>query len=135
MTTEETGPDFAAPPGPTLAEEEGWEWAIVEIFGHRRHAGRIREEERFGARMLRIDVPRAGADGAIAWVSHFYGGAAIFSLALTDAATVERVNRIGPEPGRLSYRSPERFDDPDFAEEAAEAWDERSGGGIGEDAL
>ncbi|RWH31605.1 MAG: hypothetical protein E5X22_22805 [Mesorhizobium sp.] len=39
---------------------EGFEWAIVEIFGHRRHAGRAREEERFGAKMLRIDVPTIG---------------------------------------------------------------------------
>ena len=30
---------------------DGWEWAVVEIFGHRRHAGRTREEERFGAKM------------------------------------------------------------------------------------
>ena len=39
------------------AENDGWEWAIVEIMGHRKHAGRIREEERFGAKMLRVDVP------------------------------------------------------------------------------
>lgn len=32
-------------------------WAIVEIFGHRRHVGIASEEERFGVKMLRIDVP------------------------------------------------------------------------------
>ena len=45
-------------------DNDGWEWAIVEIFGHRRHAGRTREEERFGAKMLRIDIPVKGAHGA-----------------------------------------------------------------------
>ena len=31
------------------AQAEGFGWAIVEIEGHRRHAGGIREGERFGA--------------------------------------------------------------------------------------
>ena len=33
-------------------EQDGFEWAIVEVLGHRKHAGRVREEERFGAKML-----------------------------------------------------------------------------------
>ena len=41
-------------------EQDGFEWAIVEVLGHRKHAGRVREEERFGAKMLRIDVPVHG---------------------------------------------------------------------------
>lgn len=53
------------------------EWAIVEIFGHRSHAGRIQEVERFGTKMLRIDVP---GDGDAVYATHFYGGASIFSL-------------------------------------------------------
>ncbi len=40
----------------TVDAEPKFEWAIVEIFGHRRHAGRTIEEERFGAKMLRVDV-------------------------------------------------------------------------------
>lgn len=56
------------------AVDDGWEWAIVEVFGHRRHAGRIREEERFGAKMLRIDVPNKGAPAEHGWTTHWYGG-------------------------------------------------------------
>lgn len=55
------------------AEDDGWQWAIVEIFGHRKHAGRTREEERFGAKMLRIDVPIDG-DPAKGWTTIYYGG-------------------------------------------------------------
>ncbi len=33
------------------------EYAIVEIMGHRKLAGRILEVERFGAKLLRIDIP------------------------------------------------------------------------------
>jgi hypothetical protein len=32
-------------------------WAILELMGHVRMAGRVTEEERFGAKMGRIDVP------------------------------------------------------------------------------
>lgn len=64
-----------------------WEWAIVEIFGHRRHVGRIREEERFGAKMLRIDVPKIEGTETT-WSSHYYGGSSIFSLTPTDEKTV-----------------------------------------------
>lgn len=52
------------------------EWAVVEILGHRSHAGRISELNRFGAHMLRIEVPRA--DGAFDEL--IYSGAAIFGM-------------------------------------------------------
>jgi hypothetical protein len=36
-------------------------WAIVEVFGHRRLAGRVSEVTIAGAKMLRVDVPGLGA--------------------------------------------------------------------------
>lgn len=67
------------------------EWAKVEIFGHRQHVGRISEVERFGAKMLRIDEPTADPE---VFTTHFYGGAAVFSVALvTEAAAREWVAR------------------------------------------
>jgi hypothetical protein len=105
--------DGGAQPAPEAAGGDGFEWAVVEIFGHRRHAGRIREEERFGAKMLRIDVPdvfllsATDADGGISistalrgWTTHWYGGASIFSLTMTDEASVMRINRPYAAPGR-----------------------------------
>lgn len=71
-----------------MPEAEAWEWAIVEIFGHRRHVGKAREEERFGAKMLRIDVPKLGAPNEVTWSSHYYGGSSIFSYTVTDEKTV-----------------------------------------------
>ena len=79
---------------------EAYEWAIVEVFGHRRHAGRVREEERFGAKMLRIDVPNRGSPDEHGWSTHFYGGAAIFSFSLTDEATALRINKPYDAPSR-----------------------------------
>lgn len=86
---------------------DGWEWAIVEIFGHRTHAGRTREEERFGSKMLRIDVPNRGDAEAHGWTTMYYGGSAIFSFALTDEASVIRINKPYEPASRLSYQRPE----------------------------
>lgn len=92
------------------------EYAIVEIFGHRKHAGKIQEVERFGAKMLRVDVPEKG-DFASGFVSHFYGGGSIFSLTNTDLATVERINKPYVPAGRYSLPAPDHDDGaPDVAQ-------------------
>jgi hypothetical protein len=70
------------------ATDESWTWAILEVFGHRRHVGRAREEEKFGSKLCRIDVPKLGAGGEITWSSHYYGGSSIVSFTPTDEPTV-----------------------------------------------
>jgi len=107
------------PAGRVGQEPAVWEWAIIEIFGHRRHVGRAREEERFGAKMLRIDVPiirsdmgdrpnMAPLDGALSeivdrWETHWYGGSSIFSYTLTDEATVIKANTPRPHEAPRPY--------------------------------
>lgn len=86
--------------------DDGWEFAFVEIFGHRSHWGRTREEERFGTKMLRIDVPIKGDPAVHGWSTHFYGGAAIFSITLTDEATAMLKNMPWDAPARLQYPRP-----------------------------
>ncbi|MCC8949300.1 hypothetical protein H8A97_30415 [Bradyrhizobium sp. Arg62] len=106
------------------AVDDGWEWAIVEIFGHRRHVGRSREEERFGAKMLRIDVPKLGpSKDDVTWSTHFYGGSSIFSYTLTDEKTVMRHAEHAYVPA-IPFRDhgPDEDDEPhhdddDFGEE------------------
>ena len=95
--------------------DDGFDWAIVEIFGHRKHAGRAREEERFGAKMLRVDVPVDG-DPEKGWTTHYYGGSAIFSFTLTDEATVKRMNKPYAMPSRYlpSPDEPDAADDEEF---------------------
>lgn len=88
------------------------EYAIVEIFGHRRHVGRIREVERFGAKLLRVDVPKDG-DFAAGYISHFYGGASIFGMTPTDLDTVQRANKNAPLAGAYQLPAPTDYDDPD----------------------
>ncbi len=51
-------------------------WAIMELMGHRKLAGKVREVQIAGAGMLRIDVP--GAEGERA--TQFYSPAALYCL-------------------------------------------------------
>ena len=112
----DTAPTQTAPD-----DHDGFEWAVVEIFGHRRHAGRCREEERFGAKMLRVDVPtldyppdtQGNEPVVTGWISHFYGGGSLFSYTPTDEASALRINRPYHRPGR--YLAP-----PDDHGEAGE---------------
>lgn len=88
-------------------EDDGWQWAYVEIFGHISHAGRIREVEMFGQKMMRLDVPKLiGADRT--WVTHFYGGSSIFSVKMVDEATVMKMNRGYEAPAIASYNHDDR---------------------------
>lgn len=52
------------------------EWAKVELLGHRTRYGLVREIERFGVRMLQIDVFGPGADTPI--LTESYTGQSLF---------------------------------------------------------
>lgn len=95
-----------------VVENDGWEWARVEIMGHRCHYGRTREEERFGSKMLRIDVPNKGDPAAHGWSTLYYGGSSIFSFALTDEASVMKGNKPYVSPYALTDQSDD--DDAEF---------------------
>lgn len=67
-------------------------WAIVELFGHRRLAGRVSEETIAGEQLLRVEVPRP--DGTVS--VHRHGGKAIYGLhEVTEAAARAAAARMG----------------------------------------
>lgn len=109
--------DAVAPGDPAEAPED--EYAVVEVFGHRRHYGRVLEVERFGAKLLRVDIPTEG-DFAKGYTSHLYGGAAIFSFTPTDRETVERCNRPYHAARPLLARAEDDDDGGDDLEDASE---------------
>ncbi|MBN1671180.1 MAG: hypothetical protein JXR37_09120 [Kiritimatiellae bacterium] len=60
------------------------EWAIIELFGHQRIAGKVSNQEIGGACFIRVDVPpvedRAG-------FTKLFGSGAIYAITITDEAT------------------------------------------------
>jgi len=52
-------------------------YAIVDLMGHKRFIGRVTEEECFGSKLGRVDVPRA--DGTFEEPQYF-GAAAVYSI-------------------------------------------------------
>ena len=93
---------------PTPEPDDGWEWAVVEVMGHRRHAGRTREVERFGAKMVRVDVPTKGDPEAHGWTTHFYPGAALFSFTPCTREAALAANKPYEPPARLALTSRDR---------------------------
>ncbi len=104
QTTQTTQEPEAAPP---LGGDERGEWAIVEIMGHRKHAGLTFEVERFGTKMLRIDVPKDGDPGAHGWETVFYGGPSIFSFSLCSQETALAYNRPYRRPSVYQLEPPD----------------------------
>lgn len=99
-------------------------WAIVELLGHRKLGGYVREVTLAGAGFLRIDVP--GADGTVA-ATQYIPPSSLYCLTPTTEEMARAVaTRYQPEPVQHwelpppreeSYRYPEADrDDDDPAE-------------------
>ena len=77
-------------------------WAIVELMGRRRLAGRVTEVVKFGATMLRLDVPhdppRKAAEGAEEFAAtQYYWGGALYCVTMTTEAMARAVVARRPE--------------------------------------
>ena len=69
-----------------------WEaWAIIELYGHQKIAGRVSEAVRFGATWMQVDVP--AVDGRPGF-TRFYGPGAIYDWTPTSRAVVEQAVRM-----------------------------------------
>ena len=80
-----------------MEEQQQEMWAVVELMGHGRTAGRIRSSDLGG--LLRVDVPTEDD-----YRTEFYGAAAIYSVKIVS----EEVARAYASPARavLSYDEP-----------------------------
>lgn len=71
-------------------------WAVLELMGHRRIGGRVREQEIAGTKMLRVDIP---GDGPEDYATQFYGGSAIYCLTPTTEEMARAAAKASrPEP-------------------------------------
>lgn len=78
-------------------ESQGFDsWAIIELFGHQKIAGRVREETLGGCSFLRVDVPECGGQEAF---TKYFGNSAIYSMTPTSEAVARAaLKQIRPEP-------------------------------------
>jgi hypothetical protein len=81
-------------------ESQAYEgWAILELMGHRRLGGYIRQVEMYGAALCRIDIPSEDGLGGRPLATQFYSASAIYCVTPTDQVTAMRVAvAFRPEP-------------------------------------
>jgi hypothetical protein len=102
-------------------------WAIVELMGHVRMAGRVTEEELFGSKIGRVDCPMP--DGGYATV--YFGGGSVYRLSPCSEAVARAVAQVSrPEPvHRWELPAPAPAPDPmpsrgrDWSEDEADDLD------------
>jgi hypothetical protein len=94
-------------------------FAIVEIFGHRRRAGRVREVSCFGVTMLEIELPKQ--DGTVE--IQRYGGSAIFAMRFVSEEEAKKAAeamwpRAWPQEPQLGSGARDAdFDEPAIGDE------------------
>jgi len=81
-----------------MSEAKAFEgWCVLELMGHRRLGGYVRQEEVAGAPFLRIDVPAAGP--GLSAATQFYSPSAVYCVTPTTeelARAVAASNRPAP---------------------------------------
>lgn len=80
----------------TLTPEKFDQWAIVELFGHQRIAGRVTEQTIGGCAFVRVDVPECEAVGSNPPTQAFtklFGNGAIYGISFVDEATARMAAR------------------------------------------
>ena len=99
-----------------MKEKTFEEWAILELMGHRRLAGLVKEQTIGSASFIRIDVPD-GKGGFSA--TQFYNPAAVYCMTPTSKETAEKVAaRNRPEPvSRWELQAPDPEEKKNFSPE------------------
>lgn len=87
-----------------MDENERFEcWAIVELYGHRKTAGRVSEATIGGSSFIRIDTPLPDKSGSAGdgrlYASHFYGQGSIYAFhPVSEEVARDAATRIRSDP-------------------------------------
>lgn len=94
-------------------------WAVLELMGHRKLAGKVTEAEIAGKGFIRLDVP--GEEGTLA--TQFYSPGSLYCLTpVTEAVARALAKRYQPEPVSR-YELPQLTEAPPKADRDAELVD------------
>jgi hypothetical protein len=89
---------------PAQPSPAGFEaWAIIEIFGHQKYAGKVSEFAIGGCNFVRVDVPelptRRPQEPAMPAFTKLFGNGAVYSITLVSEDVARAVAAtIRPEP-------------------------------------
>ena len=71
-----------------MSDTEPFEaWALIEVMGHSRYAGKVSNQAIGGCNFVRVDVPSVGECPAF---TKLLGQSSIFAITLVDEATARR---------------------------------------------
>lgn len=97
-----------------MTQEKFDQWALVEVFGHQRFAGRVTEQSIGGCSFVRVDVPAHEAGGEmVPAYTKLFGQGAIYSITpISEDVARAALRRITSEP--LSVYIPELHPRPAY---------------------
>lgn len=100
-----------------MSEQQGFDsWAIVELFGHQKIAGRVSEQPMAGTTFLRVEVPETNRSAAY---TRLFGAGAIYGITpCTEEEATSILNRgwgfSHPEFATKALPAPVRTGGPDL---------------------
>lgn len=72
------------------------EWAIIDLFGHQKIAGKVSEQQVGGCAFVRVDVPKTDKQAPF---TRLFGAGAIYAITITDEETAKAAaTYYEPEP-------------------------------------
>jgi len=79
--------------------EKDGTWMFVEMLGHKRLAGFVTEEEKWGQVLMRIDIPTDIKNGKLQFTTQFYGTHALYcATPITETDAIKLAKELRPQP-------------------------------------
>lgn len=102
-----------------MSEDKFEGWAILELMGHRRLGGYVREATLAGGAFLRIDIP-GPESGETLTATQFYSPGSVYALTPTTEEVVRAVAKSSQPTPVARWELPERTrpEPPDDEDEA-----------------
>lgn len=106
-----------------MSDDKFEAWAIVEVFGHQKYAGKVTEATIGGCSFVRIDIPQVGNKQPF---SKMFGNGAIYAITPVTEETARAIaGHLRQEPvtewdvrqafPQLGQRTLDEFEEPEGA--------------------
>lgn len=79
--------------------EQDGTWMLIELLGHKKLAGFVTEEQKWGQVLLRIDIPTSVKDGKLQFTTQFYGTHALYcATPINETDAIQLAKQFRPCP-------------------------------------